>query len=62
MQSEREREFHTSNEEKESAWELLSQLNHFSNLLWDHYECFFLDKLRERNLPPSKPDPIELPF
>lgn len=59
---EMERVFNTLAKEHESAFKLLSQLNHLLDLLWDHYESSFLDKLRERNLPPSAPDPTELPF
>ncbi len=63
MQSEEIKHFQEiSVQEIDSAFELLSSLNHLLALLWDHYESGFLDKLRERNLPPSEPDPIELPF
>ena len=62
MQSEKHPEFHASKQEEESAWDLLSQLNHLTKVLWDHYELVFLNKLRERNMPSSEPDPIELPF
>lgn len=62
MQSEKYPEFHASKQEEESAWDLLSQLNRLTDMLWDHYELVFLNKLRERNTSSSAPDSIELPF
>lgn len=59
---EMERVFDKLAKEQESAFALLSLLNNFTELLWDHYESFFLDKLRERESSSSEPDSVELPF
>ena len=57
-----ERVFNKLAKEQESAWALFSLLNHFTELLWDHYESFFLDRLRERDSSSPKSDSINLPF
>lgn len=63
MQTEKHPEFQASTQdEEESAFALLSQLTHLTDVLWDHYELVFLDKLRERNSSSSDQDPIKLPF
>ena len=63
MQSERERNLETALKlETDSAWELLSQLNQFLELLWEHYKYEFMEKLTEENLPSSETDTTGFPF
>jgi hypothetical protein len=62
MESEKKRELNTSKKEIETAWELLSLLEHFSVLLWDHYEISFMEKFNEKHTPPSETFSIEFPF
>ena len=59
---ERESEFNAFVKEQESAYALFCQLNNFSELLWDHYESSFLDKLCERKSQPQEPYSEDLPF
>ncbi len=63
MQSGREKNLETVLKlETDSAWELLSQLNQFLELLWEHYKYEFMEKLTEENLPSLETDIGDYPF